>query len=537
MRSAALGLFIGLAFPCVLPCQDSPVLRVGSKNFTESAVLAEVMAQCIEERIGATVERRVGLGGTMICWDALRQGEIDLYAEYTGTAWTVLLGEERAAPDPLQTYLRVQRDSAVRFGVRWLQPFGLDNTYALAMPEATAERLGVRSISDLLKHGEAIRAGFSVEFSNRPDGYPGLAEVYGLGLRPRTMEHGLAYEAVASGAIDLIDAYSTDGKLLREKLRILTDDRSFFPPYQAAPIVRAATLDEFPELESVLDALAFRIGSRTAQALNYVVEAGGQTAAAVARAFLEREGLVEGARPDAVAARSRLDAVLADRSVENPLTKGGDRLRSRLARLPRLVAQHLALTGIAVALAVMLAVPLGVAMTRRPRLAQIGLGVAGVLQTIPSLALLAFMIPLLGLSAQAAVVALFLYALLPILRNTHAGILSIDASLVDAARGLGMSQRQALRYVELPLAMPTIVAGVRVATVIGLGVATLAAFVGAGGLGEPIVEGLYLNDTQLILLGAVPAAALALLADAGMGFLERKLPGATRTNPSARSES
>ena len=168
-------------------------------------------------------------------------------------------------------------------------------------------------------------------------------------------------------------------------------------------------------------------------------------------------------------------------------------------------------------------IPLGILITGKPRLRQITLGAAGVVQTIPSLALLAFMIPLLGLDVKAAIAALFLYAILPILRNTYTGITEVDEDLVDAARGMGMRPGQILRKVQLPLAMRTIMAGIRTSTVISIGVATLAAFIGAGGLGEPIVEGLYLNDTGLILTGAVPAALLAVFADIGLGRLELAL--------------
>jgi osmoprotectant transport system permease protein len=503
--------------------QQDPV-RIGSKNFTESAVLAELIAQVLEERAGLSVERKIGLGGTMICWEALLSGEIDVYAEYTGTAWAVLLGDSSETPTPLSTYFDVRRRCRDRFDVAWLEPFGFDNTYALAMREDVAERLGVTAISDLVGRESGVRAGFSVEFSNRSDGFPGLAAAYGLELEPVTLEHGLAYEAVASSAVDLIDAYSTDGKLLKHRLRVLRDDRGFFPPYHAAPIVRGEALRARPEIGEALEVIAGRIDGKTAQALNHAVEAGEQSAAAVARAFLEREGIVDGEREFAAASRQFLDQVFVA-GVAPQKAVGPARWAQRTSRLPRLAFEHLALTLLSVGLAVLVAIPLGVAMTRRPRLARVGLGFAGVVQTIPSLALLAFMIPWLGLDASAAIAALFLYALLPILRNTYAGIRGVDPSLVDAAKGLGMRPVQVLRHVELPLAMGTIVAGVRIATVVGIGVATLAAFLGAGGLGEPIVEGLYLNDSALILTGAVPAAALALCVDAGLGAMERRLPG------------
>ena len=208
-----------------------------------------------------------------------------------------------------------------------------------------------------------------------------------------------------------------------------------------------------------------------------------------------------------------------------PIIGVAQRRRLPLAALGRLVFEHLRLTGIAVLLAALIAVPLGIAATRRPLLRRIALGVASTLQTVPSLALLAFLITLpgFGLDGTTAVVALFLYALLPILRNTHAGLTAVDGELIEAARGLGLTPRQVLLRVQLPLATGTLLAGLRTATVTSIGVATLAAFIGAGGLGELIVEGLYLNDPRLILAGALPAALLALGADGLLGLLERRL--------------
>jgi osmoprotectant transport system permease protein len=463
----------------------------------------------------------------MICWGALQAGEIDIYADYTGTGWAIVLKEPGKITDPLQAFLHVQQRYLEDYNVHWLKPFGLNNTYALAMSEDKAQELGIRRISDLLPHQKVIRSGFSIEFNNREDGYPGLAKSYGLNLDPATLEHGLAYEAIQSGSIDLMDAYSTDGKLLRYRLRVLEDDRRFFPPYHAAPLVRDAILQEHPEILKVLSRLAFRLPDQEAQALNYVVETHGISSAAVARAYLEIEGLVSGEKADAEAARVALAQVLAEKPA--PGVSKAQRpgffavLAKKSRKLTHLLLEHIGLTLLSVLLATLLAIPLGILMTKRARLRHVALGAAGVVQTIPSLALLAFMIPLLGLDVRAAIAALFLYAILPILRNTYIGIVEVDPDLVDAARGMGMRPRQILTKIQLPLAMRTIMAGIRTATVINIGVATLAAFIGAGGLGEPIVEGLYLNDRNLILIGAVPAALLAILADLLLGRLELAL--------------
>ena len=528
----ACALHVGVAVAS-LPAQQRIV--VGAKNFTESNLLAELMAQTVEAHTDLEVERRFHLGGTMICWSALQAGEIDAYADYTGTGWALVLKEPGRIGDPLRAFFHVRRRYLAEFDVHWLEPFGLENTYALAMREAQAEELGIRRISDLLPHQQRLRGGFSLEFGDREDGLPGLVEAYGLALGSvRLLEHGLAYEAMQTGAIDVMDAYSTDGKLLRYRLRVLDDDRDFFPPYHAAPLVRGATLAAHPELGDALARLSFRVPDRTAQALNYLVEAQGETVPATARAFLEREGIVAGRDANAARARERLDRVLAERPApgSRPKQRSGlfATVAARAGTTAGLVLEHLALTLAAVLLAASLAIPLGIACTKRPRLRRIALGTAGAVQTIPSIALLVFMIPLFGLTVAAAVVALFLYTVLPILRNTYTGIAEVDPALVDAATGMGLRPGQVLRLVQLPLALRTIMAGVRTATVISIGFATLAAFIGAGGLGQPINQGLYLNDKNLILSGAIPAAVLAIAAEVLLGRLELALQPRTSSS-------
>jgi osmoprotectant transport system permease protein len=494
--------------------QDPPArLVIGSKNFAESRLLGEMMAVLLEAHTDLDVHHRSGLGGTLVCFTALERGEIDLYAEYTGTAWSIILRNTERVADPLRAYLQVQSQFRERHDIEWLAPFGLNNSYALAMREAQAEALGVRTISDLLPHAAGLRAGFSIEFVNREDGWMGLGPFYGLALgQVRAMEHGLAYEAVAAGSLDLIDAYTTDGKLLRYPLRVLDDDRGFFPPYQGAPIIRGEMLRARPDLRAVLERLSFRIADRAMIELNHAVEERGRDFRDVARGFLVAEGLIDAGAAEAADLGGEREGLVAF-------------MAGRWRETLRLAWEHLQLSLAAVLLAVVVAVPLGIAVARRPFAERLALGAAGVVQTIPSLALLAFMIaiPGLGLSARSAIVALFLYAVLPILRNTHTGLRSISPELLDAAVGIGLTPRQILFRVQLPLATRTIMAGVRTAAVISIGVATLAAFIGAGGLGEPIVTGLYLNDTRLILSGAIPAAVLAILADALLGRLEVRL--------------
>jgi osmoprotectant transport system permease protein len=521
MMRRALACLAVIAIACAslspVMAQEAPrsagTLVIGSKNFTESRILGEMLTLLVEANTNLTVEHRSGLGGTLVCFAALQSGEIDLYPEYTGTAWSIVLKHTDKISDRLQAYLAVQQEYRKRYDLEWLQPFGLNNTYALAMREDRAEALGIRTISDLIPHGKDLKAGFSIEFMNREDGWPGLGPFYGLTIGDaRALEHGLAYEAIANGNIDLVDAYSTDGKLLRYPLRVLEDDRHFFPPYNAAPIVRGDTLRAHPELRDVLDRLAFTITDRTMMQLNDAVEEQGRGFREVARDFLVEHKLLD---------RSAASGVDATSGRGN----FGTFLASRWRETLHLGWQHIQLTLAAVLLAILIAVPLGVAVARSPMGERIALGTAGIVQTIPSLALLAFMIaiPGLGLSARSAILALFLYAVLPILRNTHTGVRDVAPELVDVATGLGLTPRQILFRIRVPMATRTIMAGIRTATVISIGVATLAAFIGAGGLGEPIVTGLYLNDTWLILSGAIPAALLAIFADFLLGRVERWL--------------
>ncbi|MCO6509410.1 MAG: hypothetical protein J5I65_01330, partial [Aridibacter famidurans] len=332
--------------------QQSGTVTVASKAFTESRLLAEIMAQLIEARTDLTVERRMGLGGTMVVFTALQEGEADIYPDYTGTGWSIVLKREEKAPDPLRTFLTVKREYERRFNITWLDPFGFSNSYAVAVREPVAERLGITRISDLNEHAGELTAGWSLEFLNREDGLPGLRSHYGLRLADsRGMEHGLAYEAIRSGEIDLIDAYTTDGKLLKYPLRLLEDDKNFFPPYECAPLIRQETLERHPELKKVLDELAFRIPAERMQKLNYEVEEAGRPFADVARTFLVEEGLLKADSPEA-----------AGESI------GGGTLGGFIvARIPvtiRLIGEHLFLTGVAVALAILIAVPLGIYLTR-----------------------------------------------------------------------------------------------------------------------------------------------------------------------------
>lgn len=470
-------------------------LVVGSKRFTESYILGEIVSQTLAQA-GVAAQHKPGLGNTGILEQALASGAVDIYPEYTGTIVRELLKREgNPSLAELNRWLQPR-------GLKAAVPFGFNNTYALAMREDQAQKLGVKTISDLARLAPgALKLGLSHEFQVRADGWPALKRAYGLPQLPGSaLDHGLAYEALRGGQIDLIDVYSTDAKVGRYGLRVLADDKAFFPRYDAVLLMRAA-VDAGPLL-----ALAGRIDNPAMVALNAQVEIDGLSFAEAARRFVAGEG-------SSVAAASRQSFV--------------DRLLA--PDLWPLLGQHLLLVFGSLLLAVVVGVPLGVAAWRMPALAGVLLGAVGLLQTVPSLALLASLIALLGaIGLWPALLALFLYALLPIVRNTHAGLQGVPAGLTTAARALGLNARQTLRTVELPLALPTLLAGIKTAAVINVGTATVAAFVGAGGLGERIVAGLAVNDSAAMMAGALPAALLALVVQAVFGGVERWLrPGAS----------
>lgn len=501
LRSGSV-LLLALAVAMPAAWAADPV-TVGSKRFTESYVLGELVVQTLQAA-GVPAQHRQGLGNTGILEQALASGAVQVYPEYTGTIVRELL--KRDAPEDATASLAQINAWLAPRGLKAAVPLGFNNTYALAMREDDAARLGLVTISDLARlPAEAaarLRPGLSHEFLVRADGWPALQRAYGLSLRPGGgLDHGLAYEALARGQVDLIDVYSTDAKIGRLKLRVLRDDRAFFPRYDAVLLMRAG-LDEAP----LAAALAGRIDEATMIALNAEVEIDGRGFAEVARDFLARSAAAAASATAAPAAAPRAGFVQ----------------RLLAPDLGRLLGQHLALVFGSLALAVAAGVPLGVWAFRRPALAGVLMGAVGVLQTVPSLALLAALIALLGvIGFWPALLALFVYALLPIVRNTHAGLAGVPRELRLAAAALGLRPGQVLRAVELPLAWPTLLAGVKTAAVINVGTATVAAFIGAGGLGERIVAGLAVNDATQMMAGAVPAALLAVAVQAIFGAIER----------------
>lgn len=463
----------------------SQTIKIGSKHFNESYILAEIMAQLLEDR-GYDVERKFGLGGTMICYQALLNGEIDAYPEYSGTIEQAILKLAHLFSfEQLQILLKTEH------GLELLDSFGFNNTYAITVRAELADKLRLNSISDLRNHPE-LRFGLSYEFLERTDGWRELAKNYSLTARPVGMEHSLSYQALKQNNIDVMDVYSTDAEIQKYDLVLLEDDLNFFPKYLAAPLIRS---DLNPRAKNMLKMLSGRINEIEMQRLNAAVAIDKRSFEDTAHMFLLKQGLLQ-----------HEGSTISD----DPWLPLGYRTLT-----------HIKLTAIALLAAMGLAIPFGILVYRLPAFSRPIIYFTGLLQTIPSIALLAFMIPLFGIGPKPAIVALFLYALLPILRNTFAALTSIDPVLKKVSVGMGLTVWQRLRFIEIPLATPNMLAGIRTAAVINIGTATLAAFIGAGGLGEYIVTGLSLNDPGIIMWGAIPAAVLAIIVELLFEGLER----------------
>jgi osmoprotectant transport system permease protein len=481
--------FVRFLFLLILSClpaflidsSDAADVVVGSKKFTESYVLGEIAKRSLSDA-GIPAEHRQGMGGTIILWEALRGGQIDAYPEYTGTIATEILRSDfTLSLDQIRNLLE-------KVGVGMTAPLGFNNTYALVMRRSEAQRLGIRTITDLQRYPE-LKFGLTHEFLERQDGWRPLRQRYGLPQQNIVgIDHALGYGALANGSIAVKDAYSTDAKIEQNDLLVLEDDLHFFPKYEAVFLFRSSTradaLTALRRLEGTLDETRMiRLNAEAERTKNY---------ARAADLYFN--------------SRSHID----------------DSFSRKLARW---TLRHLQLAGFSLLLAIIVGIPLGIVASRGGVVGHVILGFAGVVQTIPSLALLALLVPLpfFGISIRTAIAALFLYGLLPIVRNTATGLQDIPRALRESAVALGLSPIARLWQVYLPIASRSILSGIKTSAVINIGTATLAALIGAGGLGEPIISGLSLNDHVTILEGAIPAAVLALLVQWCFDVLDRVL--------------
>ena len=474
-----------IAVPLTVAAQQ---VQVGSKRFTESYVLGEIAKHLLEDA-GFSVEHKQGMGGTIIVWRALKNGDISMYPDYTGTIQETILKSDT----PLSS--EQMRAGLADHGIGMTEELGFNNTYAFAMRSEMAESLNIRTISDLRQHSN-LKLGFTHEFLNRKDGWEPLSQHYGLQMRARGMEHALTYVALNSGDIDLTDAYSTDAKLGEYDLAVLEDDLEFFPKYNAVFLYR---LDANPKAISAVDALGGTIDETRMIQLNVAAERMKDYTRA-AELYFEK-------------------TVLEDTEVPTPGVNS--EISQFFSKIIPLTGEHLTLVATSMFLAVIIGIPLGIRASRPGLFSQFILGLTGIIQTIPSIVLLAVLIPILGTNMRNAIAALFLYSLLPIVRNTTAGLQDISTPIRESAAALGLEPRSQLTKVYLPMASRSILAGTKTSTIINIGTATLAGFIGAGGYGELILSGINLNATDIILQGAIPAALLALLSQFLFDLLDR----------------
>ena len=466
-------------------------LVVASKDFTEAVLLGDILTQSLQEK-GVQTQHLPSLGSSPLLWKALLSGDIDAYGDYTGTVLKETLSQLQLSSDD-------QLPSALAaYGVGITRPLGFNNTYILGMRHDVAHKYHITRISDLKRYPE-FRFGFSTGFVDRNDGWPMLKQRYQLPQNQVTeMDHEITYRALTSGAIEVTNLYSTDAEIKAYEITPLDDDLRIFPEYDAVYLYRLDTARREPRLLQALASLEGSIDAQHMVAMNAEVKIQHKSEESTAQSFLAH---LKGQR--------------------NPthLLQGKDRWNSFLDQAGR----HLLLVFLPLLLNILIAVPLGILATYHTGLGRFLLSAVSVAQTIPSLALLVLFIPILGVGFAPALAALFVYGMLPIMKNTYLGLKSIPLSLQESSETLGLSPLRRLMSLELPLASPMILAGIKVSAVLNVGTATLGAIIGAGGFGEAILTGVRHDDMNMLLRGAVPSALLALLIQALFSWLESRV--------------
>ena len=502
LREKGGGVFVSLFNNSKFKAHKKEII-IGSKIFTENILLAEMLSLLLEEKYNFKVIRRFNLGGTKLVFDALRNKEIDIYPEYTGTGYTMILqmsGETQAE----KIYDIVKEKFFKRFNLVWSLPLGFENTYILAVRKSDSRFKNMSSISQLKGKTNSLNIAAGHEFMERKDGFSNFVEKYKLNFKKNktwSMNQGLMYSALKNKKMDMVMAYSTDGRIKAFNLKTLKDDKHFFPAYEVAYLTRRnifASLsikDAFKELEG-------NITEKEMIFLNNQVDQLKYDTVQTARSFLVKKNILEGGA-QSLKQQSWLSYYI-----------------SKKEYFFKIFYEHLLLIVVSLFFALLLAVPIGLWASYNNRLEKIVFLIVNTLQTVPSLALLAIFIPFLGIGFLPAVVTLFIYSLLPIIRNTFEGVKNIDRVFISAGAGIGLNSWQVLRYIQAPLALPMILAGIRTSAVIVVGTATLAAFIGAGGLGDPIFRGIATLNSKLIFLGAVPACLLAIFIDRLLALLE-----------------
>ncbi len=488
LQTSLLFILVLILFSCNNTDNSGKEIKVGSKKFTESVILGEIISQLAASE-GAEVEYRKEIGGTRVLWNALLNGDIDIYPEYTGTITQEILSNKNITD---QSNLP---EELAQYGIAISQPLGFNNTYAIGMKRENASKLGIKTISDLKNYPD-LKFGFSNEFMNRGDGWPSLKSAYTLPQQNVTgLDHDLAYRGLESGHIDAIDLYSTDADISYYDLKVLKDDKKHFEDYFAVLLYRKDLEKKNPQVLGTILKLEQNIPEQKMVEMN---------------AASKIDGLS--------------DSVIASNYLKETLLINTDPVKETfLSRLYRNTLQHLFLVVISLSAAIIVSIPLGILAYKNQKVGHLVLGIVGVIQTLPSLALLVFMIPFFGIGAVPAIVALFLYSLLPIVRGTYTGLKDISRDIQESAEALGLTPFAMLRLIEIPIASRSILSGIKTSAVINVGTATLGALIGAGGYGQPILTGIRLDNVGLILEGAIPAAVMALLVQGLFDLSERIL--------------
>ena len=482
-------------------------LVIASKVFTENIILGELLALILEENYGFKVIRKFNMGGTKLIFDALIAEGVDIYPEYTGTGYAMILKESEKL-NPEETYKFVKDRFLKKYQLVWSPPLGFENTYILAVRENDSRFKNISLTSELEGLSLPLRLAADHEFTERKDGWSLFSKQYQLHLKNKallSMNSALMYSAIDNKKVDIIMAYSTDGRIKNYQLKTLKDDKNFFPSYLASYLTRKNILETYPEVKKTFKLLENQISQEEMIELNSQVDQLKKGISQTAQSFLIQKGILK----------------------TKPLKETSNNLISyyfqKRAYILKIFIEHLILIFTALILALIVSLPLSIWAVYNSRVEKTLFFLVNNLQTIPSIALLGALVPILGIGFAPAVTALFIYSLLPLVRNSFEGIKNIDNSYIEISAGLGLTKRQIVRYVQIPLALPVIIAGVRTSVVLLVGTATLAAFIGAGALGDPIFRGIATLDSRLIFMGAVPACLLAILLDKLFSILEQRL--------------
>ncbi len=497
-------------------------ITIGSKEFTEQLILGNMMKVLLEDN-GFKVDDRIGLSGTMINHRALINDEIDVYMEYTGTAYIVILEKKEVVHDPQEVYEIVKKEYKEKWNLVWLDRARFDNTNALLMKKERAVELGIKTISDLASivktDPNQLSFATNAEFFSRPDGLREMEKHYNFRFPDNNIKKmgiGITYLALNEDSVDVALGFSTDGNIRKFDLMILEDDKKFFPIYNPAPVIRSEVIEMYPTVENILNQIGPRLTTTEMIEMNYGVDIDGENPERVARQWLEDEGLL---------GVSGLHQQPKSRSaIESPssfVLSFQDQARLLAVK----IVEHIKVSFISVGIAVGTGLGLGIAITlfRNKAFSNGVINIAIIIVTIPSVAMFGFMVPIFGIGITPSIIALVLYAQLPILRNTYTGLTTIRSEILDAAEGIGLSKLEMLFKIRFPIAFPVIMAGIRTSIVFTIGLATIAALIGAGGLGDLIFQGIQQSNTQLILVGTIPVALLAVFTDIGLKKVEDRL--------------